>query len=71
MLYWIWEGALWGWLIDLCTNAAARGIVSKSTPQVIEADKEPRPGTSLFAMITILCQSLADTCFSTDGDYFW
>lgn len=69
MLYQIWEAALRGWLIDLGTNTPARGIVSKPTPQVIEGDKEP--GTPLFVVIVIMCQTLADTCFSTEGDYFW
>lgn len=71
MLYQIWEGAPRCWLIDLGTNTPARGIVSKPTPQVTEADKEPGPGTSLFAVIVIMCESLADTCSSTEGDYFW
>lgn len=44
MPYQIWEGALRGWLIDLCTNTPARGIVSEPTPQVIGADKEPGQG---------------------------
>lgn len=71
MPYQIWEGTLRGWLIDLCTSTSARGIVSEPAPQVAEANKEPWPGTPLFAVIVIMCQSLADTCFSTEGDYFW
>lgn len=57
MLYQLQEGALWGWLTDLCTDTGRRNCFQANT-QVTEADKEPEPGTPLFAVIEIMCQSL-------------